>query len=147
VRAHLPQPEPNPRMKFAALGLLLVIACGPARDAVSVLSADHVSPEATVSAYWLHMLQQEYDAALRCFADYHPAGVAAMQGLPPLVELHCRDFVRQASEAGRVDLAYRIEYRTTMGDTLASFPTGDRLSWTPSGWKIASPLLFANRTR
>lgn len=133
-------------MKFLALGLLLVLACGPARDAASILSPDHVSPEATVRAYWLHMLQQEYDAALRCFADYHPAGVPAMQALPPLVELHCRDFVRRESEAGRVDLSYRIEYRTVMGDTLASFPTGDRLSWTQSGWKIARPLLFAGRT-
>jgi len=133
-------------MKYVGLGLLLVLACGPARDAANVLSHDHVSPEATVRAYWLHMLQQDHDSALRCFADYHPAGVPAMQALPPLVELHCRDFVRHGEQRGRVDLAYRIEYRTAMGESLASFATGDRLAWTQSGWKIARPLLVAART-
>jgi len=133
-------------MKYLGLGLMLVLACGPARDAATRLSDDHVSPEATVQAYWLHMLQQNHDAALRCFADYHPAGVPAMQSLPPLVELHCRDFERRDAHRDRVDLAYRIEYRTTMGDSLASFATGDRLTWTQSGWKIARPLLVAART-
>jgi hypothetical protein len=133
-------------MKFLGLGLLLVLACGPARDAAPRISPEHVSPESTVHAYWLHMLQQEYDAALRCFTDYHPAGVPAMQPLPPVVELRCRDFVRRETRPGRVDLAYRVEYRTAMGDSLASFATGDRLSWTNGGWKIARPLLFAAAT-
>ena len=68
-----------------------------------------------------------------------------MFGLPELVELRCSGFVLRWRSRGIVDVSYDVEYRIAMGESLQTFATGDRLKLTGQGWKIAQPLLLAER--
>ncbi len=104
----------------------------------------YATPQATVSSYWLRMIERRHADALDCFLqqDHHDAG--SVMALPDLVELRCRDFHLRYRDQGRVDLSYIVEYRIAMGDSLAHFTTGDCLHLTGRGWKIAHPLLVAS---
>jgi hypothetical protein len=59
------------------------------------------------------------------------------------LELRVRDFRVADRGRGQVDVAYKVEYRVAMGDSLEHFETGDRLSLTHTGWKIDRPILVA----
>jgi hypothetical protein len=102
-------------------------------------------PQDTIATYWHSMIERRHLQALDCFADTSPKDVHQMLGLPDLVELRCRDFEVADRGRGIVDVAYTVEYRVSMGDALAQFRTGDRLIFTPRGWRISAPLLMAGR--
>ena len=89
------------------------------------------------------MIERRPFAALECFAAAKPTDVTQMMALPDLVELRCVDFEIADRGRGSVDVAYTVQYRTHMGDSLAAFRTGDRLILTHQGWKISMPLLMA----
>ena len=132
-------------MKRFLASAFLLLCCLAALDARSELPPAYATPQATLSSYWLRMIERRHTDALDCFLGGRASDAGNMLALPDLVELRCRDFQLDYRSGGHVDVNYRIEYRISMGDSLASFPTGDRLSLTGSGWKIALPLMLASR--
>jgi hypothetical protein len=132
-------------MKKLLLAPFLALACCTARDARPSMPVSYASPEATVRSYWHRMIERRHVDAVQCFLDAGPSDAAGMLSLPDLVELRCRDFRLTWQGGGVVDVLYNVEYRVAMGDSLQSFPTGDRLNLTSGGWKIALPLFAAAR--
>jgi hypothetical protein len=100
-------------------------------------------PQDTIASYWHRMIEGRHLQALDCFANASPEGVRQMISLPNMVELRCRDFSITDQGRGTVDVAYTVEYRVKMGNSLAQFRTGDRLILTQRGWKIAAPIVVA----
>lgn len=134
-------------MKKLRLTALVVLMCGPSFDSPRRLLAAYSRPQNTIASYWHRMLERRHVSALDCFLGSSPEDARNMIALPELVELRCRDFRVRDRGRGQVDVAYVVEYRVAMGDSLASFVTGDRLHLTQRGWKIAHPLLLASRSR
>ena len=131
-------------MKRYALVPLLGLLVGSALDSRIPVADCFATPQATISSYWHRMIERRHADALECFVD-GTRDVTGMLGLPDLVELRTRDFDVHWRGGGIVDVAYNVEYRVAMGDSLQKFPTGDQLELTGSGWKISRPLLVAAR--
>jgi hypothetical protein len=135
-------------MRKLALAPLVALACCAALDAPRELDDAFRTPQSTVSSYWHRMVERRHESALDCFLGGGSAGDAAsMLHLPDMVELRCRDFRLEWRGRGIVDVAYDVEYRVSFDDSLARFPTGDRLRFTRSGWKIERPLLLVAQRR
>lgn len=132
-------------MTKLALALCVALVCFLALDVRQERPACYITPEATVTAYWQRMIEHRFPEALECFMGPAPREATGMLQLPELVELRCRDFELQERGLGVVDVNYHIEFRVTLTDSLARFPTGDRLRLTAGGWKIERPLLLAAR--
>lgn len=130
-------------MTKLALALCVALVCFLALDVRRHRPACYTTPESTVTAYWQRMIEHRLHEALDCFMGPAPREMTGMLQLPELVELRCRDFELQEHSPGVVDLSYHIEFRVALTDSLARFPTGDRLRLTSSGWKIERPLLLA----
>jgi len=130
-------------MTKLALALCVALVCFLALDVRQQRPACYTTPQATVTAYWQRMIEHRMHEALDCFMGPAPRELPSMLQLPELVELRCRDFEVQERAPGVVDVNYHIEFRVTLSDSLARFPTGDRLRLTASGWKIDRPLLLA----
>jgi hypothetical protein len=131
--------------KLAFVPLAALLCCG-ALDAPHVLDDAFRTPEATIASYWHRMVERQHGAALECFLGGITPDPSGMLQLPDLVELRCRDFRLAWRGRGIVDVEYDVEYRVTLGDSLARFATGDRLRFVGTGWKIERPLLMvANR--
>jgi hypothetical protein len=130
-------------VKRLLLAVLLAPLCFHVLDGRASLPADYATPQSTIAAYWHRMIERRHAEALECFLGSEPGDLGHMLALPDLVELRPRDFELEFGQDGTVDVHYRIEYRITLVDSLASFATGDRLSLTSTGWKIARPLLLA----
>jgi hypothetical protein len=128
-------------MHKLALAPLVAMLCFVALDAPRELDEAFRSPEATIASYWHRMIERRHGAALECFVGAPAPVTTGMLQLPELVELRCRDFRVSSHGRGVVDVAYDIEYRITLADSLARFATGDRLRFTRAGWKIERPLL------
>jgi len=130
--------------QFLILALLLV-SCGSLQDSPRDVPLAFARPQTTVANYWHSMLEHRLLSALDCFVEYGSEDMDHMLHLPDLVELRCRDF--RVSDRGRgvVDVMYTVEYRVSMGDSLRTFPSGDRLCLTRSGWKIRGPIFAARR--
>jgi len=132
-------------MKKLVFAPLLVLVLGSLHDSHEFLPDSFASPQATVVSYWQRMIERRHGEALDCFVDGNRSGNVNMFALPELVELRCRNFELEWQPGGTVDVNYQVEYRITLGDSLARFSTGDRLSLTGSGWRIAHPLMVAAR--
>ena len=132
-------------MRLLRIVPFLAFLCLPSMDAPARITAAFARPETTIASYWHNMIERQHLAAILCFLDGEPDGVRQMLGLPDLVELRCRDFNVTQRGRGIVDVKYRIEYRVSMGDSLANFETGDRLCLTNDGWRIVAPLLLSRR--
>jgi hypothetical protein len=112
-------------------------------DSPRTLPEHFALPQSTIARYWHSMLEHRHLSALQCFLHATGEGVERMLPLPDLVELRVRDFRVADRGRGQVDVAYKVEYRVAMGDSLEHFETGDRLSLTHTGWKIDRPILVA----
>jgi hypothetical protein len=143
-RAPLPAAENTTTLKRLLLAVLLAPLCFHVRDGRPSLPEAYATPQSTIGSYWHRMIERRHTEALDCFLGAAPGDIAHMLALPEVVELRPRDFVVEWGAGGTADVHYRIEYRITLGDSLASFATGDRLSLTSTGWKIAHPLLLAD---
>ena len=132
-------------MTKLALALCVAAVCLLALDVRRERPTCYNTPQATVTEYWHRMIEHRMHEALDCFMGPAPRDMGGMLQLPALVELRCRDFDVQQRAPGVVDVNYHIEFRVGLTDSLARFPTGDRLRLTASGWKIERPLLVAAR--
>jgi len=129
-------------MKKLALVLGVALVCSLV-DTRRDLPVCYATPQATIAEYWHRMIERRPHEALECFLGVVPREVSGLLQLPEVVELRCRDFRIAPRGRGVVDVEYRVEFRVALTDSLARFPTGDRLQLTASGWKIERPLLVA----
>jgi hypothetical protein len=132
-------------MTKLVLAACVALVCAFALDGRRSVPDCYITPQSTIAAYWNRMIERRHAEALQCFVGPMPREAGGMMQLPNLVELRCSGFRLAWRGQGIVDVNYDVEYRITLRDSLARFPTGDRLNFTDGGWKIDRPLVLASR--